>query len=318
MPTTLPCTSGVIERNVSCVFCDYNLRGLPADGRCPECGRQIADSTKSDLLSLAHPRWVKRIRIGAAFMLVGLVLMALLWGVTAFGYLLRFMSNFPPAFYGAISGPFRYLGVGVFALGVWLLATPDPREVLDRRVGWVRMLCRSAIGLEMISFGWVYATQFSTFQTMDPESHYVVAWLLSILTWVLLLMMPFLYIGQLARRMPDNPLRRRSQVCAIAACSWLFQAIPYALGELDLETGRRLSPAWDDPSASLPAGIWEILTPTCDVSYWVLSAVFNVLAIIVAWKLRGRMRKIARHAKAYAAQEDLSDAATEPAMQASA
>ncbi len=34
-----------------CVHCGYDLRGLPANGRCPECGTAIARSIRGDLLS---------------------------------------------------------------------------------------------------------------------------------------------------------------------------------------------------------------------------------------------------------------------------
>jgi 2-amino-4-hydroxy-6-hydroxymethyldihydropteridine diphosphokinase len=43
--------TGVIDRNVRCVGCGYDLRGLPARHVCPECGRPTSDSLK--------PEWFK-------------------------------------------------------------------------------------------------------------------------------------------------------------------------------------------------------------------------------------------------------------------
>lgn len=33
-----------IDRDLACVECEYNLRSLPAEGRCPECGTDVARS----------------------------------------------------------------------------------------------------------------------------------------------------------------------------------------------------------------------------------------------------------------------------------
>ena len=36
------------ETDILCEHCGYGLNGLPTDGRCPECGEPIADSTVED------------------------------------------------------------------------------------------------------------------------------------------------------------------------------------------------------------------------------------------------------------------------------
>jgi hypothetical protein len=42
----------LVEADEPCIFCGYNLRGLSRDGRCPECGRAVMETT-----SLTR-RWV--------------------------------------------------------------------------------------------------------------------------------------------------------------------------------------------------------------------------------------------------------------------
>jgi hypothetical protein len=42
VPTTAeaPC----VETDAACIFCGYNLRGLSTEGRCPECGEEVAET----------------------------------------------------------------------------------------------------------------------------------------------------------------------------------------------------------------------------------------------------------------------------------
>ncbi len=39
-----------VDRDVSCVTCGYNLRGLQEDGRCPECGEKVCDTLQNVLV----------------------------------------------------------------------------------------------------------------------------------------------------------------------------------------------------------------------------------------------------------------------------
>jgi hypothetical protein len=48
----------VIEEDLSCAICGYNLKGLAVDGNCPECGQTIARSYSPDL-PRSDPRWLK-------------------------------------------------------------------------------------------------------------------------------------------------------------------------------------------------------------------------------------------------------------------
>jgi hypothetical protein len=39
--------SSSITRDIFCLSCKYNLRGLPEEGQCPECGVSIRDAVRA-------------------------------------------------------------------------------------------------------------------------------------------------------------------------------------------------------------------------------------------------------------------------------
>lgn len=55
-------SSGVIDGDLPCVECGYNLRALMYDHRCPECGRSIAES----IAEYGNAQKMARTRIGVA------------------------------------------------------------------------------------------------------------------------------------------------------------------------------------------------------------------------------------------------------------
>ncbi len=64
---------GRLTADLPCAHCGYNLRGLPPEGKCPECGTAIAESLRGDLLSAADPAWLQRIYRGQALIYAGKV-----------------------------------------------------------------------------------------------------------------------------------------------------------------------------------------------------------------------------------------------------
>ena len=59
---------------IFCVGCGYDLRSLPVDGPCPECGRAIAESLGGRRLAAADPRWLARLALGQSLISWGLPL----------------------------------------------------------------------------------------------------------------------------------------------------------------------------------------------------------------------------------------------------
>ncbi len=50
-----------VDRDVSCVTCGYNLRGLQEDGKCPECGEKVSD-TLENVLAMADRKLLVELR----------------------------------------------------------------------------------------------------------------------------------------------------------------------------------------------------------------------------------------------------------------
>jgi hypothetical protein len=67
-PPSPDAANSTLDKDVACVACGYNLRGLRPDGRCPECGRAVADSLKSEHWSQADPKYVRRLLLGLAIL----------------------------------------------------------------------------------------------------------------------------------------------------------------------------------------------------------------------------------------------------------
>lgn len=54
-----------------CIACGYDLRELPRDFNCPECGLPIKRSVGSDKLARADPAWLRKIVIGQSLIAWG-------------------------------------------------------------------------------------------------------------------------------------------------------------------------------------------------------------------------------------------------------
>lgn len=81
-----------IARDLPCLQCGQNLRGVPAASRCPECGEPIVLTLRGGPLAAGDPRWLATVRDGVTALLLvqfwlwlppaWLAWSAAVWGVT--------------------------------------------------------------------------------------------------------------------------------------------------------------------------------------------------------------------------------------------
>src|SRR5690242_2831255 len=76
----------VVETDALCRRCGYNLRGLPLDGRCPECATPVGLSLRGDLIRFSDPRWSARVVGGLAVVFWASIVMV---GLSVLTYCLR-------------------------------------------------------------------------------------------------------------------------------------------------------------------------------------------------------------------------------------
>jgi hypothetical protein len=207
--------------DVLCIACGYSLRGLSAEGDCPECGLPVEKSLRGNRLADADPGWLKRIARGQAWLSIGVSILS--WTMSV-GLIVLILL---PIAILAVSQPnARFLGI-VFSTG-WILAavllgggfiasciggflvtTLDPRESLRESPTASRALARwslcAACGIIIVG---------STLNTIGPlaSAWWLQAMIIASLTIAMALGIHslFRWLTALALRIPSSELRIRT------------------------------------------------------------------------------------------------------------
>ncbi|MGE0480194.1 MAG: hypothetical protein AB7Q17_06945 [Phycisphaerae bacterium] len=220
---TLFDSAGVIAIDLPCRGCEYNLRGLPRDSRCPECGIPCGLSTHGDLLRFADPDWLRKLSRGISY---------LLWGI-----LVAVLANVAGGALGAVTSPVMAAVVGIVGsllgvYGAWLVTERDPSGLGEDRYGRTRRIIRFALIVGL--FAGVIQVLAHTLPLTTPIL--ILLGLLGLACGLIGIVGEYcklVYFEKLALRIPDYGLSRRASVVRRwLIVIWALMLIAGAVGAL--------------------------------------------------------------------------------------
>ncbi len=206
-----------------CITCGYDLRSLPTEESCPECGTRIELSLRGDLLSLSDSTWVARLARGQSLLVFGFRLCLI---VMIFGFTIPFLSlglgfglgtKIPTWVFYVVSwsvGGVLLVGTLFATLGCTLVTTQDPRDSLRESSTSNRNVARQAL------FGMYGCIAASFLAGLLPlvgigARFLAVIFILSVGTcFTVALVATLHWLAVLAVRIPDHDLRSRTQKSA--------------------------------------------------------------------------------------------------------
>lgn len=223
--------------DATCTRCGYNLRGLGASGKCPECGWAIEASLRGGLLRYAGPEYLSSLALGAKIVFILNIANAVLSSVVLFGTIAAVIafSNAAQATAGTPAAPvalfnliestatgFSVLATAVSLVGYWLLTTPDPalsqaeQPRAARRV--VRAAVAAAAGIQALALVAAFLTPRLATGAMAPvnpgPAFQIVSGGLGVLGTIAGAVQFFammLYARWLALRVPDPDMVQRTR-----------------------------------------------------------------------------------------------------------
>jgi len=126
--------NGIVEEDMPCASCGYNLRTLASDGRCPECGETVARSLGAGrMLSIEEFRRLSRCAAVMAPLTVVLIIHLALQSVfvevvyRSMPELITAILEVYPAAYGILA-----------AVMVWIVTEHPPESQLAPIARWAR------------------------------------------------------------------------------------------------------------------------------------------------------------------------------------
>ena len=219
---------------IFCVGCGYDLRNLPVDGPCPECGRAIAESLDGRRLAAADTRWLTRLATGQTLVDRGLHLALISFGVMplfaiAFGVLRyvnapigRFEILFP------ILLVLLLIGIGLVWFGAMLVTAPDPSERGEEPPHSARRLARWGLAVSIVCTLLAYLVTTLTVGVTFMFVARVVLQLLAVVGVTVGITTLLSCLAGRGIRIPDHDLARRTRRMA-RVLRWALPAFLIAM-----------------------------------------------------------------------------------------
>jgi hypothetical protein len=233
----------VVADDRPCLVCGYNLKAIPTDGKCPECGTPVARSLQGDLLRYCSPEYVRTLRRGITLVEVAIALgMLSTLGIFIASAIVVFNTGaikfgtqwFKPSsvtttgpvlhglLYERIIQLVKTTISAVSLLGWWLFSTQDPGLAERDPAHKSRQVLRVFLALSAIAAG---ATLLVTFvpslmtQASAASGNFlgplptklILSWLANI-AFLVAFVASLTYMIHLARRVPDAALQKRADL----------------------------------------------------------------------------------------------------------
>ena len=208
-----------------CITCGYDLRSLPTEESCPECGTRIELSLRGDLLSLSDPAWVARLARGQSLLVLGvricLIVMVcafvipLLVFVLVFGLSFGFgvSINLPSWVFDVLFWTFGgalFVGVLVATIGCALVTTQDPRDSLRESSISNRNVARQALFAMYGSLAVGFVAELLPLVGISSRILVMIVFLSIGTCFTAALVASLHWLAVLAARIPDQDIRSRT------------------------------------------------------------------------------------------------------------
>lgn len=196
-------TDEVLGRDVACLLCNYNLRGLATSGKCPECGAPVDYSLHGNELRYAQPHWLRVVLrglwvIGLAPPIYAALLIFLIItdGVGMFDETENTVVLLTAAF------------VVVLCAGVWLLTEKEPGEQTQPTT-WNRTARISSVIAQVAAPIYLVTFHMGGVPIIEaPENVTIISGAVMLLSLPVALFSTVGHLATFARRLPDAALAR--------------------------------------------------------------------------------------------------------------
>jgi hypothetical protein len=223
----------VIDRDIPCRRCGYDLRMLRADARCPECGGSIAESielfnSRELLLEQANARWVRKIALGTFLLFLTAV-------ASHFAY-------FPVEWDGPLpSGYYAIFGLAplLAAMSVSALTTYEPGVAQRPRQRWLRQSLRWFAVLATVGPYWLAISGL----LRDRLPNYVYQIMGWVSPWSFLAVLPatvllYVQLGRYARRLAQHRVVYQARLLAVLPVITMLAYLGLRIRSLEDLAGR--------------------------------------------------------------------------------
>lgn len=273
--------SGSIDVDAACKRCGYNLRGLPEDGRCPECGTPVSLSMRGDQLRFSDPNWLDKVATG-----LGIIFWMMVLGTV--GGLLVGLVSARNQFLAALLG---LVASAINVYGVWLLTERDPSHVGEDKWAAARRAVRVTLIIGLVA----YPLQFvlATPGVLRPEFMVLIAIVIALVSLIGLYgqFATFQYYEWLARRVPDHKLGDRARFLR-----WAYVITLAVAALLGAALGAGFGGVARGGMAPTAGGLAVLGCVAVPIGLAVL--VFGVMTFFMIWRLRWHVKQQSIEARA--------------------